>query len=272
MSKDIDPLEETKTLIRQAFSGDKAMAHVDDIANFVKANYIVWNADESSKKLGIAFLDEADRDLKSCRALYQKKIYPHAVYHLQQSAEKAMKGYCLGLGILSIEEMRSHYTPYVLLKGLFEKTGMRTLLESLSEDAKDRLDRAWEAIYKPEKRLAIAKITFQEIIGHLHDIDKNEPAINELSDKLGQLLAGITPTEDPPPLFLQTLSILGRIHILGSISFPHEEFTRYPDREMTPPEYASDLGVVKGIPHMIRYLAPAISDLRFRLAQHIAEA
>lgn len=274
MSNNLDKFEEMQKIIKQAFPDDQTISrHLGEMMDFLKDDTVAWNPDEASRELGIAFLDEAERDVSSCRRLYSKKIYPHAVYHFQQATEKAMKGYCLGLGISTIEEIkiRGHDTPYVLLRATFEKTGMKRLLQSFGGDSQDRLDKAWEAIYKPEKRLEIARITFQEIKGHLGDIDKNEPTINELANKLSQLLIRIKGTEEPPPLFLQTLSILRRIYVLGVISFPHEEFTRYPDGEITPPEYASDLGIVKGIPHMIRCLIPVIKELRFRLAQNIAE-
>lgn len=265
MSKNIDPLEETKTIIKQAFLGDKTIAHVDEIMEFIKANRIAWNADKSSRKLSIAFLDEADRDLKSCRALYQKKIYPHAVYHLQQAAEKAMKGYCLGLGILSIQEIRSHDTPYVLLKGLFEKTGMKTLPESLSEDAKDRLGKAWEAIEKPEKGLEIARMPFEQIMDSLDDIDDYKLKSEQIGVLLIQLAANVKGKSESLPSEIATISVMASLYILGSVSFPHEEFTRYPDGQMTPTEYAPKLGIVKAIPKMIDYLTPAVKDLRHTL-------
>jgi HEPN domain-containing protein len=265
MSKNIDPFEETKTIIKQAFPGDKTIAHVDEIMEFIRARRITWNADEASRKLSIAFLDEADRDLKSCRALYSKKIYSHAVYHLQQAVEKAMKGYCLGLGILSIQEIRSHDTPYLLLKGLFEKTGMKTLLESLGEDAKDRLGKAWEAIEKPEKRLEIARMPFEQIINSLNDIDDYELKSQQIGVLLNELAANVKDRLGPLPLEITTISVMANLYILGSVSFPHEEFTRYPDRQMTPTEYVPKLGIVKAISKMIDYLAPAVKDLRYTL-------
>jgi hypothetical protein len=98
-----------------------------------------------------------------------------------------MKGYCLGLGILSIQEIRSHDTPYVLLKGLFEKTGMKSILESSDKDTKDRFDKAWDAIENPEKRLEIARLPFQQIMDNLRDIDNYQ----SISKRFGILLINL---------------------------------------------------------------------------------
>lgn len=143
MNSNIDPLEQVKAIIKQAFPDDKVLDKtIDRIMEYIKTKKIAWNGDEKSQKLGTDFLNEAERDIKSYRILYSKKIYSHAVYHFQQAVEKAMKGYCLALGILSIEEVKSHDTPYVLLKGLFEKTGMKEMLQSLNVESKSLLDKA----------------------------------------------------------------------------------------------------------------------------------
>lgn len=263
MNKNIDPFEEIDKIMRQAFPNDKTiMAHADKIIEYFKGHPIAWNVNEESRKLSIAFLDEADRDIKSCRVLHSKMIYSHAVYHLQQAVEKAMKGYCLGLGILSLQDIRGHDTPYVLLKGLLEKTGMKKLLESISEDAKDRLDKAWEAIEKPEKRLEIARMPFEQIVVALNDIHDYKLKSEQIIAQLIQLVANVKGKSESPSLEIATISVMVCLFILGSVSFPHEEFTRYPDRQMTPTEYVPELGIVKAIPVMIDYLAPEVIDLR----------
>jgi len=58
--------------------------------------------------------------------------------------------------------------------------------------------------------------------------------------------------------------------MLASLSFPHEEFTRYPDGEITPPEYTPSSGIVRGIPKMRRYLAPVLKELRLAFQERNA--
>jgi len=95
MNSNIDPLEQVKAIINQVFPNDKTLDNnaINVITSFVKGKKLVWQADEKSNKLSFEFLTEAERDIKSCKILYSKKIYSHAAYHFQQAVEKAMKGY-----------------------------------------------------------------------------------------------------------------------------------------------------------------------------------
>lgn len=268
MNSGIDPLEQVKAIIKQNFPDAKMLGNnIDQIMEFIKAKKIGWNSDVKSRKLSYDFLNEAERDIKSYRVLYSKKIYPHAVYHFQQAVEKAMKGYCLALGILSIEEVKSHDTPYLLLKGLFEKTGMKEMLQSLSAESKSQLDKAWEAQDNWEKRLEIARMPFEQIIHELSNIDKDKQRIRQLLDSLIPLAAATRPNS-PLPLEITTLPVLASLYRLGAVSFPHEAFTRYPDDEkMIPTKYVRELGVVKAIPKMTKYLIIALKELRLELGQ-----
>jgi len=268
MNSNIDPSEQTKTIIKQAFPGDKTLENtIDGIMEFIKAKKIAWKADEKSKKLSIDFLDEADRDIKSYRILYSKKIYSHAVYHFQQAVEKAMKGYCLGLGILSIEEIKGHDTPYVLLEGLFDKTGMKEMLQSSNVEATSLLDKAWKAKDNREKRLGIARMPFEQIIHELNNIDNDRQKIELICDSLIRLAADIEINSETPPLEFTTLPAMASLYRLGAMSFPHEAFTRYPDdEEMIPTKYDPKLGIVKAIPRMTKYLVTALKELKRELA------
>ena len=268
MNSGIDPLEQLKDIVRESFPDAKVLGdNIDQIMGFIEAKKIGWNSDARSRKLSHDFLNEAERDVKSCRLLYSKKMYPHAVYHLQQGVEKAMKGYCLALGMLSIEEVRSHDTPYLLLKGLFEKTDMKQMLQNLGGEPKSLLDKAWEAQGSREKRLGIARMPFEQIIHELSDIDKDKERIRQLLDSLTSLAATVRP-DSALPLEIMTLPVLASLYRLGAVSFPHEAFTRYPDDEkMIPTEYVHELGIVKAIPKMTEYLIIALKELRLRLGQ-----
>lgn len=268
MNSGIDPLEQVKAIIEQNFPDAKMLGNnIDQIMEFIKAKRIGWNSDVKSRKLSYDFLNEAERDIKSCRVLYSKKIYPHAVYHCQQAVEKAMKGYCLALGILSIEEVKSHDTPYLLLKGLFEKTGMKEMLQSLSAESKSLLDKTWEAQHNLEKRLEIARMPFEQIIHEIINIDKDKQRSRQILDSLIPLSATIR-INSPLPLEITTLPVLASLYRLGAMSFPHEAFTRYPDDEkMNPTKYAPELGIVKAIPKMTEYLIIALKELRLELGQ-----
>jgi HEPN domain-containing protein len=268
MSGGIDPLERLKVIIKENFPDARMLGdNIDQIMAFIEARKIGWGGDAKPRKLSHDFLNEAERDVRSCRVLYSIKMYPHAVYHFQQAVEKAMKGYCLAVGMLSLEEVRSHDTPYLLLKGLFEKTGMKEMLKNLGPESKSVLDRAWEAQHNREKRLEIARMRFEQIIHELSELDKDKKRIKQLLDSLTSLAATVRPGS-PLPLEIMTLPVLASLYRLGAISFPHEAFTRYPDdEEMIPTEYVRELGVVKAIPKMTECLIIALKELRFELGQ-----
>ena len=92
--------------------------------------------DTATQRLSLCFLVEAERDIASCNALYSKKLYPHAVCHLQQAVEKATKGYMLGFNWLSAEEVKQigHDTPKLILDALFEKTGIAFWLKQVGDE------------------------------------------------------------------------------------------------------------------------------------------
>jgi HEPN domain-containing protein len=205
--------------------------------------------------------------MKSCTILYSKKMYPHAVYHFQQAVEKALKSYCLGLGIVS--KVGTHDTPYILLEGMFEKTGMKELIRSSSEESENLIDKAWEA-KKKDKQIDIAKMPFEQIKYELANIDRNKTISEQLFNSMNTLVVKVKGRSQPPPLEITTLSIMVSLYTLGAISFPHEAFTRYPDGKMSPRNYVPELGIVKAIPDMIKYLDPAIKELRQKLEQPLS--
>jgi hypothetical protein len=44
-------------------------------------------------------------------------------------------------------------------------------------------------------------------------------------------------------------------------TFPHEAFSRYPNREVRPSEYTKDLGIVKATPELIKHLEQIINEI-----------
>ena len=125
------------------------------------------NADKETKEFGIQFLVEAQRDSKTCLILYKKKVYSHAVYHLQQAVEKTVKAYVLIEGFYTAKEMREiaiHESPLIIIKALTEKTGMKK--SAKLRDDKDTLatiNNAEQTIINKENRVAVAKMSHTEV-------------------------------------------------------------------------------------------------------------
>jgi len=222
------------------------------------------SADDATRELALNFLCEAERDLKSCKALRCKKIYPYAVYHLQQAVEKATKGYVLGFGLLGEKDIRaiSHDTPMLFLKALVDKTGLRSWANQPgNQGLKQRIDNAYQAVNEEAKRQEIVRTSRPSIKKQLSEIDR----YRSISRQLCQYLrAKVTPIVgvDLPLQSLQFMLTLPTLFILGVISFPHEEYTRYPDRGITPSDYIASLGIVQSIPDMMKYLSREIRELK----------
>lgn len=220
--------------------------------------------DEKTRKLGVDFLHEATRDVKSCKLLYSKKLYPHAVYHLQQAVEKTIKGYVLVEGYYKateLKEITTHQSPSVLLKGVLVKTGIKHLAEKSNDKTlKAKIDDAEATIANEDKRIEIAKTSQSEIkklLSQIEDYRKVTDLIQqETSIKLTQIALG------PMPMSLfQAISTIVAIMILAIITFPHESYTRYPDGQMVPDNYNQNLGIVCATPRIVRILEAEIRNL-----------
>lgn len=221
--------------------------------------------DVAVRKLGLYFLCEAERDIASCNALYSKKSYPHAVYHFQQAVEKATKGYMLGFNFLSIEELKTHDTPELFLDALFEKTGIESWAKQLGGKSLETImSNARQAVSRPDKRQEIARTKYHDIKAYLSSIpvwvNKGKAMSKSLTEQISSL-AGVEFPTPPPPVF-QAISATAVLFVLAAISFPHEAYTRYPDKEITPSDYEASLGIVRAIPRMIKCLRPEIQRLK----------
>jgi hypothetical protein len=263
-------LEEGTKDILKSLWGDNVLINknLDAMFNHLKESNVRWNASEESRKVGIEFLNEAERDIKSCKLLHCKKIYPHSVYHLQQAIEKGLKGYCLGLGILTLGEIKGlHHTPFILMKGVLEKTGIKALIQELDEESREIL-MLWEIEEKAEKRLLIAKWSFKEIIQYLKIIDNYKSISINMVDALINLAKSSSKyNSNSSFLELTTITDMCSLYILGTISFPHESFTRYPDSDIKPLDYTKESGIVKATPKMLNYLKYDIKNLRVELSK-----
>ncbi|MCK5476364.1 MAG: HEPN domain-containing protein [Candidatus Aenigmarchaeota archaeon] len=68
-------------------------------------------------------LGVAERDLKATKVLYEKKLYPQAIFYFQQSVEKANKSFGLMLNIISEKDLLkiSHNPTKIHVKDLCEQ-------------------------------------------------------------------------------------------------------------------------------------------------------
>jgi HEPN domain-containing protein len=204
-------------------------------------------ADDRSHLVGIHFLNEATRDVKSCKILFSKKQYPHAVYHLQQAVEKTIKGYVLLEGFYHADELKeisTHQSPLIIFKAIVLKTGLKNLAKNLEDKTMiSRINNTESAIANEDKRLEVARTSQSEIAGLLSQLRSYRKTAELLEREVGNRLieSGWDPISKPS---FQTVATLPAIMILAIITFPHWSYTRYPDGKMTPNDYSDKLGIV----------------------------
>ncbi len=223
-----------------------------------------FTPDDKTRKLGLQFLQEAARDIKSCKVLYSKKLFPHAIYHLQQAVEKAIKGYVLLEGYYKATELReikTHDTLLIMLKAVLERTGIKKLVEGSNDTTiMAKIMDAESTIEDEEKRIEIAKINKAEIKGLLSRIEEDQKKTNSIKQVITTRLTTVG-TNTMPTSFFQAVSAMMPIVILAIITFPHESYTRYPDGKMTPTDYDRQLGIVLETPAMAQLLEVGIRNL-----------
>ncbi len=141
----------------------------------------------------------AGNDLKASKTLYSTGDYPNAIFHLQQSVEKATKAYALSIGLFKVDELKGvgHDTPEVFLK-LLAKKGILQSIDMLNRISSAEIDKSKnleireiiKKIKKTETKVKVAKLTKEQIQGNLQLCK----TIDEFHQKIKRDLASsITP-------------------------------------------------------------------------------
>ncbi|MHB8105538.1 MAG: HEPN domain-containing protein [Dehalococcoidales bacterium] len=248
----------------------KSFPNNNNIKNNIEAIYDLlgerkpFSLDNAIRNIGSAFLYEATNDIKSCKLLYSKRIYHHAIYHLQQAVEKAVKGYVLLEGYYTITELKelfTHDTPLILLKAVLIKTGIKKMAENSTDPLLLKtITIAENAVKNEGERFIIASFSKEKIHNFLSQTDDYQKITQLIRQLTSQGFANIG-TNPMPISFFYAVSAIVVIMILGIITFPHESFTRYPGGIMTPDNYNKQLGIVTEAPKMIHLLESQMKNL-----------
>ena len=253
--------------LKKAFPNNKEITDYLDAIFDLFATKAPFIPDDKTRDLGASFLNEAKRDIKSCKILNSKKVYPHAVYHLQQAVEKSVKGYVLLEGYFNVTELgeiTTHRSPLVMMKATLERTGIKGLAK-ISKDTTlmHIIETAEATMSSEEKRIEIAKISQKEIKGLYSQIEEYRKMSclleSSVSDGLAVIGFGLAATS-----LFQNVSTMIALLILAIITFPHEAYTRYPDPDgkMSPYNYEKKLSIVSETPRIVRLLEKEIGTLQ----------
>lgn len=239
------------------------------------------------KKLSENFLKCAKDDLDACEILYKNKKYARSTYFLQQAVEKASKAYVLNIGNFTKKEIRniSHNSPDAFVKLLGKMVRYVDIIHDIYPDMKTDTKGIEQLIKDKKKRLELAKANYKsfQVIFKMYDnilealelkMQDMATLINDISlqDVLKEGLKDVSENieehvdnkdnreiiescdvESIKKLILDSVDH-SMLYILAGFTFPHEQFTRYPDGKLKPFDYTMDLGIVQATPKIIIHL------------------
>lgn len=223
-------------------------------------------------KLGEEFLKNAEDDLEVSKCLYEKEKFSLSIYHLQQSVEKTVKAGGLIFNLIPPEQLKKigHKTPLTFLK-MLEKPWVIKFVKIAKEnypDLKTNTTEAEETIHN--KHLEIAKWKKDSILNFINLPKKLKEQVELESAKnpsISQLIKIFNQFSNRDfREVVEFASSFVTLYLLSAITFPHEEFTRYPticpDKGIKPSDYQKGLGIVDSAPEIFAELENSILSLR----------
>jgi len=129
---------------------------------------------KGNHKLADILLGIARSDLEAAKCLYENKLYPQAIFHLQQSAEKADKSFALIIGLTTEEDLKTHNTLNFDKKILNE---VKNKIEIWKDPTSAK------TIEREIKKVVKGKKIPQEIIKKIKENEENEADIISKSKK-----------------------------------------------------------------------------------------
>ncbi|MHA1632387.1 MAG: HEPN domain-containing protein [Candidatus Freyarchaeota archaeon] len=238
------------------------------------------------------YAEISETDLNAAEALFEKELYPSAVFHMQQSIEKMVKSFLFSLGIKRTDEevKKFHHRILDIYKEILQlcayaSPAIKIIREWLPVDEEAFLSQIDESRSKLDqlttergrkKLIAIAENekelktmlkkfdkTYSKVAQHLErpikfSISKIKPSLPELIQfrEFIQLL----PPEERDRTFNHVIrnvrfGTLCFPYLVGFavIFYPHAVSTRYPDDGVHPADfYVSELPLVKMFPEFIQ--------------------
>jgi HEPN domain-containing protein len=197
-------------------------------------------------------LDVARQDLQASKLTYEGGVFIAAASHVQQAVEKAAKAYYKILGVLDDKTVRntSHDSPELFLRMAelpwAQKFGKLAGEFTGSDVVTDTSD-AQSVVDTQAKRAEIARLDAKQINNYLSLIPKLEEKLLPLFSVMNKDLV---------------MAML-RLYLLSGLTFPHEQYPRYPDSGVVKPkEYTAELGIIAAIETVWAETDAAISGVQ----------
>lgn len=199
-------------------------------------------------------LDIARQDLQSSKLNHDNEIFIFAAYHLQQAVEKTAKAYYKILGVLDDKTIRntSHDSPELFLKMVelpwAQKFG-KLAGEFTGTDVVTDTSGAQLVVDTETKRAEIARLDIEQIRNYLSLIPKMEEQLTLLFSEM--------------EILKDSVMALLRLYLLSVLTFPHEQYTRYPDSGVVKPkEYTAELGIIATMETLWTEIDTAMSEVQ----------
>ena len=216
------------------------------------------------------FFCEGKKDLIRSKRSYSEQDFSDSIYHLQQATEKIMKSYGLAQGIFSKKDLRdiNHQTPKAFIK-MVQEEKIQIYLQSLKRmhpNLNIDMSGLKKVVETKDKELAL--LTIEQINVLLNLSKKIEKALDKtnLDKTLKNILPDLAKAQGkkvtyPSFSIIKSSTIFIKMYLIAAITYPHEAFTRYPDRGIKPSQYIEDLGIVKAAPQIFEILDETLDFL-----------
>lgn len=248
-------------------------------------NTMMYSLSLSPNILVREYYFQAKKDHEAAKLLTENKIFPPAVFHVQQAVEKLTKAYALHMGLIKEEELYrkkdknqvvGHISPkaFILLLKKRGATELVNLVFVLSKRAqinvKDVLEKFEKLLQETEK---LAKVSRNEIILLLRKCENIANAIETIdrrktrkeidrlkigfisrlkkatisSEIINRVNEKFDVVEGEIDSIFNELATFSQLYFLAIITFPHFSYSRYSTDKITLTDYNEGLGIVDSL-------------------------
>lgn len=232
-----------------------------------------------AKQLGAELVNQARGDLREFRRKYESRDYGRAIFWLQQATEKTTKGFLLLLGAVGEDDLRrkiGHLTPVAFLQAVESQEfswlpGWLEWLQSVPQLKGVPLAFDVDGVRRTfrKERRSFATLTPDQVDMLIRLSQSFKTALPLMTVKWALYQTSWPETKASRKLIAKgdtkevskfAVSLM-RLYIVGLVTFPHWDTTRYPGESMSPASYTVELGVVAKATTLASMLAATLREL-----------